>query len=106
MTKIRSGARAKDRPSAKRGAIKAQDSIVARKLSGAPAGAVARAGKKGVVLKRVHVANEPSKTLLTVDAGSSSFGADLQYAFERNVARARRENKKQFGAADPNVGEN
>ena len=39
-------------------------------------------------------------TLLTLDARSTSFGDDLQYVFERNVSKARRDNKRVLGAAD------
>jgi hypothetical protein len=37
----------------------------------------------------------------TIDASSPTFGDDLRRAFEKNVAKARRENKKKFGSPDP-----
>jgi hypothetical protein len=38
--------------------------------------------------------------VLAIDAHSPSFGDDLTYVFKKNVARARRENKKLVGAWD------
>ena len=38
--------------------------------------------------------------MLTLDANSSSFEDDLHYVFSKNVARARRENKRILGASD------
>jgi hypothetical protein len=37
--------------------------------------------------------------VLSLDANSASFADDLTVVFARNVARARRENKKLFGSA-------
>jgi hypothetical protein len=37
----------------------------------------------------------------TIDASGPTFGEDLKRAFEKNVAKARRENKKKFGSPDP-----
>jgi hypothetical protein len=42
--------------------------------------------------------------VLTLDANSATFTADLILLFEKNVARARRGHKKKFGSAD-RVGE-
>lgn len=39
--------------------------------------------------------------VLTIDATSPTFGDDLRRIFEKNVAKARRENKKKFGSPDP-----
>ena len=36
--------------------------------------------------------------VLSLDANSATFADDLTIVFERNVARARQENKKLFGA--------
>jgi len=36
----------------------------------------------------------------TVDASAATFGADLQQVFERNVRRARKENKEKTGLRD------
>jgi hypothetical protein len=38
---------------------------------------------------------------ITIDATSPTFGDDLRRAFEKNVAKARRQNKKKFGSPDP-----
>lgn len=53
-----------------------------------------------VTKKRVRDADGRVKTLLTVDSSSDTFGSDLQYVFSKNVAKARRENKRVTGAAD------
>lgn len=50
--------------------------------------------------QRVHGADGRLKTVYAVDFGSETFGSDLGYAFKKNVAQARRENKKKFGTAD------
>jgi hypothetical protein len=41
-----------------------------------------------------------SKVVFTIDAASGTFDQDLTYVFGRNVARARRENKRVTGALD------
>jgi hypothetical protein len=38
--------------------------------------------------------------VLTLDANSKTFDLDLQYVFQRNVAKARRENRKVTGRSD------
>lgn len=38
---------------------------------------------------------------IAIDATGPTFGDDLRRAFEKNVAKARRENKKKFGSPDP-----
>ena len=53
-----------------------------------------------VVEKRVRDAEGNVKTLRTLDAGSATFGNDLLYVFEKNVAKARRDNKRVTGATD------
>jgi hypothetical protein len=40
------------------------------------------------------------RRVFTVDANSATFASDLTLMFEKNVARARREHKKQSGSAD------
>jgi hypothetical protein len=55
---------------------------------------------RGIGKKRVVSANGRTKTLLVLDVNSPSFDEDLHYAFSRNVAKARRENKRLFGSAD------
>jgi hypothetical protein len=117
MAKVRPSNSVKVVRSAKLRTAKARSgiAIAARKPGGSPTvtplkrpkGPQTRKRPSGakVVLKHVHAAGASSRTLFAVDAGSKTFGSDLQYAFERNVARARRENMKQFGAADPIVDE-
>jgi len=53
-----------------------------------------------VAKKRVLDAAGQVKTLRTLDIGSSTFGRDLEYVFGKNVAKARRENKRMTGASD------
>jgi hypothetical protein len=57
-------------------------------------------GKTSVTEKRVRNTDGQVKTLRTLDAGSTTFGSDLQYVFSRNVAKARRDNKRATGAPD------
>lgn len=57
-----------------------------------------------VVLKRLRTDSGSFIDLATLDADSPTFGSDLKYAFQKNVSRARRENKKRFGSADRVVG--
>jgi hypothetical protein len=59
-----------------------------------------RSAKLAVVKQRVHGSDGRLKTVYTIDMGSSTLGSDLGYAFKKNVAKARRENKKKVGAAD------
>jgi len=57
-------------------------------------------GKTSVGKKRVRDTAGQSKTLRTLDVGSRTFGGDLRYVFDRNVAKARRDNKRVIGIAD------
>jgi hypothetical protein len=50
--------------------------------------------------KRVTSATGERKTVLTLDAHSPDFEDGLQYVFARNVAKARRDNKRIIGVAD------
>lgn len=50
--------------------------------------------------KRIRDGDGQVKTLRTIDIGSSSFGEDLKYVFGRNVAKARRDNKRITGRTD------
>ena len=59
-----------------------------------------RKGKTSVREKRLHRADGTIARVLSIDANSPTFDDDLTYIFERNVAKARRENKKLFGSAD------
>jgi hypothetical protein len=53
-----------------------------------------------VVSKSVHKPSGERVRILSVDANSPTFGNDLTVIFERNVAKARRANKKKFGSPD------
>ena len=57
-------------------------------------------GRSSVVSKSIHKPNGQRVRILSVDANSPTFGTDLSVIFERNVAKARRDNKKKFGSAD------
>lgn len=50
--------------------------------------------------KRVRDEDGALHTLSTIDAGSKTIDRDLTYVFGRNVAKARRENKRVTGSAD------
>jgi ribosomal protein S4 len=60
-------------------------------------------GETAVVARRVHGLDGRLTTIYAVDMGSSTLGNDLRYAFAKNTAKARRENKKKTGAADAAV---
>jgi hypothetical protein len=49
-----------------------------------------------------HVVGEDGrrKTLRTLKVESPTFGSDLRYVFEKNVAKARSDNKRVTGVAD------
>lgn len=60
----------------------------------------AKAGQaSSVKAKRVKTADGRTMTLLTIDADSKTFGDDLSYVFKKNVAKARRENKRLLGSS-------
>lgn len=50
--------------------------------------------------KRIGDKKVGSGHLLTLDADSRTFADDLTFAFARNVAKARRENKRLTGVLD------
>ena len=50
--------------------------------------------------KRVRDTAGQMKTLRVLDIGSGTFGDDLQYVFGKNVAKARRDNKRIIGTPD------
>jgi hypothetical protein len=52
------------------------------------------------VAKWLYKSNGERIRILSIDANSPTFGDDLKIVFRRNVARARRENKKRFGSPD------
>jgi hypothetical protein len=59
--------------------------------------------RSSVTDKRVRDNTGQVKVLRTLDASSSSFGEDLRYVFSKNVAKARRENKRVTGVADAKI---
>jgi hypothetical protein len=71
--------------------------VVVRKLNGKSG---ARPARSSVVSKHVHRPTGERIRILSVDANSPTFGNDLSIIFERNVAKARRANKKKFGSPD------
>jgi hypothetical protein len=71
--------------------------IIVKKLGGKVG---ARQAQSSVVSKSVHKPSGERVKILSVDANSPTFGNDLRIIFERNVAKARRANKKKFGSPD------
>jgi len=71
--------------------------VVFKKLTG-EASRKARSGT-AVGKKRVKDAGG-TKIVFTIDTSSKTLDQDLTYVFGRNVAKARRENKKVTGALD------
>jgi hypothetical protein len=71
--------------------------IIVRKLNGKVG---AQRVRSSVVSKSVHKPSGERVRILSVDANSPTFGSDLSIIFERNVAKARRANKKKFGSPD------
>lgn len=53
-----------------------------------------RALKSSVVEKTLHRADGKRVRILSIDANSPTFGADLGLVFRKNVAKAKRENSK------------
>lgn len=53
-----------------------------------------------VVVKRLRNTKGSLVQLRTVDAGSATLSEDITEVFAKNVAKARRENKKLFGSAE------
>lgn len=57
-------------------------------------------GRKGSVREKLlRDSQGRSVRVLSLDANSATFSDDLTTVFERNVAKARRENKRLFGSA-------
>ena len=77
--------------------VSAMAKIVVRGLK--PRG-TALPSKGRVVEMRVPGSGGQTKILRKLDVGSSTFGIDLQYVFGRNVAKARRDNKRITGSTD------
>ncbi len=65
--------------------------IVIRKLENSKKGSVAE--------KRLRNAEGKLVRVLSIDANSKTFDSDLTELFRRNVAKARRENKRLLGSA-------
>ena len=61
---------------------------------------VTKAAPRAVAKKRTATSDGKSKTVLTLDANSSTFDEGLAYVFRKNVAKARRENKRLLGSPD------
>jgi len=55
---------------------------------------------RSVTKKRVAKPGGGWKTVFVLDVNSPSFEEGLHYVFCKNVAKARRENKRLFGSAD------
>jgi hypothetical protein len=72
--------------------------VVVRKLQ--RRGAKREAEPASVGQKRVRGADGELHTLRTLNAGSKTFSNDLTYVFGKNVAKARRENKRVTGQTD------
>ena len=60
----------------------------------------AQSAGRGAVGAKVVASEEGRKTVRTLDANNDNFDAALTYIFTRNVAKARRENKRILGRAD------
>jgi hypothetical protein len=71
-----------------------------RPTLGSGAAAPVRAAERADAAVLYPVYDNGAKSI-TIDATSPAFGDDLRRAFEKNVAKARRENRKKFGSPDP-----
>ncbi|WP_420384348.1 hypothetical protein [Novosphingobium sp.] len=73
--------------------------VIITKLPGAKV--VKDTKARSVTEKRVRSAETGQiVTVRTLDGGSKTFSSDLTYVFTRNVAKARRDNKKVSGVTD------
>jgi hypothetical protein len=70
--------------------------VVVKKLGGKST----TRGRGSVSEKRLFNSEGKLVKVLSLDSNSSSFSSDLRLVFQKNVAKARRENKKRFGSAD------
>jgi hypothetical protein len=50
--------------------------------------------------KSLYKPNGERIRIISIDANSPTFADDLEIVFRRNVAKARRANKKKFGSPD------
>lgn len=71
--------------------------VIIKKLGGKGG---SRHARSSVVSKNVHKPSGERIRILSFDANSPTFANDLSIVFERNVAKARRANKKKFGSPD------
>jgi hypothetical protein len=62
--------------------------------------AAPRKTARSIQKKRVRGSDGRIRHVMLLDLNSATFDDDLTYVFERNVAKARRENKKLLGSAD------
>ncbi len=56
--------------------------------------------RRSVAIKHVRGPKGQETELFVVDSNDDNFDDDLTYVFQRNVARARQENKRLFGSPD------
>ncbi|HVT56147.1 MAG TPA: hypothetical protein VHD34_08890 [Xanthobacteraceae bacterium] len=59
-----------------------------------------QAAGRNVKIKRIRDEKGKLIRVFSLDANDNSFGSKLRYVFGKSVAKARRENKKRFGAPD------
>ncbi len=59
-----------------------------------------RGKKRAVRKRRIRGSDGRVRQIMLLDLTSVTFDDDLTYIFERNVAKARQENRKLFGSAD------
>jgi len=71
--------------------------VVFKKLRGATS---RKAGVTAAVVETRVRKPDGTRVVFTIDTASDTFSQDLTYVFGRNVARARRENKRVTGALD------
>lgn len=75
--------------------------VVYRELGPKPGSRRGKQAASGSVVEKLVVgADGKAFKIATIDANSASFSSDLHQVFARNVAKARRENKKKFGSPD------
>lgn len=72
--------------------------VIVKKLAGTKKKGAGR--PETVSQKRVRGSDGEIRTLRTINADSETFGSDFAYVFSRNVAKARRENKRVIGSPD------
>lgn len=68
--------------------------VVVKSLKSGPRG---KGAARSVHQKRIAKIGGGWKTVRTLDANSATLDSDLHYVFGKNVAKARRENKRVLG---------